>query len=359
MKSSVLESMLPIRFKKKTKEQARDRRYLAAVDGRAANVHSIARRLISSYQPVRSPLIMISQVERSGGSLMAQLLDGHPELLAHPHELKIGYPEKLNWPPTGLPKLDEQFRVLFEFDTIGFCEKGYTKGRHKENCQNFFLIPYIQREIFREALQESNGKTSRDVLNAYFTSYFNAWLNMRNRIDQAKFVTGFVPMMAADKGNMDEFWRTYPDGYLISILRSPLSWHPSFVRLKAETPEFSAIDVTAARWSQSTEAMFRERERNKNRVIVLKFDDLVNNTEATMRVVCGRIGLEFHPSLVSPTFNWEPMASNSIFGATRPGVVTVEPAQRDSLLSDAARDHLNEHCMPLYERALDEIVEPV
>ena len=39
-------------------------------------------------------------------------------------------------------------------------------------------------------------------------------------------------MLAADKGNMDEFWRAYPDGYLISIIRSPLSWHPSFVKLK-------------------------------------------------------------------------------------------------------------------------------
>jgi hypothetical protein len=105
--------------------------------------------------------------------------------------------------------------------------------------------------------------------------------------------------------------------------------------------------------------MFRERERMKDRVIVLRFEDVVKNTEATMRLVCRRIGLKFHPSLVSPTFNLEPIASNSSFGATKPGVVTSAPAERESLLSDAERDYLTAHCMPLYERALKEIAEPV
>jgi hypothetical protein len=162
-------------------------------------------------------------------------------------------------------------------------------------------------------------------------------------------------MMAAQERNMNEFWRIYPDGFLISIIRSPLSWYPSFLKLK----QGRGVERSAARWNESTEAMFRERERRKDRVIILKFDDLVSNTEATMRLVCRRVGLEYHPSLVSPTFNWEPVGSNSIFGATEPGVVTSAPAQRESLLSDDARDYLTAHCLPLYEKALRETAEPV
>jgi hypothetical protein len=356
----LLERLLPKRLRLSRKERAKYAPYFAAVDGRAANVSSIARRLRGSYKPVRCPLIMISQVERSGGSLMAQLFDGHPEILAHPHELKFGYPKKHIWPPTNLPNLDEQFRILFELSNLEFCESGYTKGKHDPDVKNFFFVPQIQRELFKQALNKAGGTTSRDVLNAYFTSYFNAWLNMRNDIDKAKFVTGFVPMMAADKGNMDEFWRLYPDGYLISIIRSPLSWHPSFVKLKEKKGRrLSNVDVTASCWNESTEAMFRERERNKDRVIILRFDDLVSRTEATMRVVCRRIGLDFHPSLVSPTFNWEPMASNSRFGATEPGVVTKAPTQRDSLLNEAERTYLEAHCIKLYRGALKELVEQV
>ena len=39
------------------------------------------------------PLLMVSQIQRSGGSLMAQLFDGHPQLYAHPFEIQIGYPK--------------------------------------------------------------------------------------------------------------------------------------------------------------------------------------------------------------------------------------------------------------------------
>ncbi len=290
---------------------------------------------------------------------MAQLFDGHPGVLAHPHELKIGYPNKRIWPPTDIADLDEQFRVLFELNNIDFFESGYTKGRHNSYRMNFFLLPQLQRELFREALTKSGRTSARDVLNAYFTSYFNAWLNMRTRIDQARFVSGFTPMIAVEPENMDRFWEAYPDGYLISSIRSPLSWHPSFVRLKRDAAELTNVKATAARWNSSVQAMFRERGRNPDRVVVLRFDDLVKNTEASMRLICSRIGLDFHPALVTPTFNGEPIASNSLFAATEPGVMNHTPAQRESLLSDEERGYLNEHCMPLYERAMRELVETV
>jgi hypothetical protein len=344
----------------KLKDKYRYRPYFDAVEGRTANFAALSKRMRSSYRPLDLPLVMISQVERSGGSMMAQLFDGHPQVLAHPHELKIGYPHKRVWPPLDIADTDEQFRVLFELNNIDFFEEGYTKGRHNTHRMNFFLMPQLQREIFREVLGRKGAeRTARDVLNAYFTSYFNAWLNMRTQIDEAKFITGFVPMMASEAGNMAKFWQAYPDGYVISVVRSPLSWHPSFVKLKSDLPDLTNIKATAARWNASTEAMFRERDRNKDRVIVLRFDDVVKNTEATMKLICRRIGLNFHPSLISPTFNGEPIGSNSIFGATTPGVVTSTPAQRESLISDEERDYLEKHCMPVYRRAMQELVETV
>jgi hypothetical protein len=345
---------LPRSVFKGIKERKRYSDYFAAMRGRVASTDSLLQRLKASYQPVNLPLVMVSQAERSGGSLMAQLFDGHPQLLAHPHELKIGYPNKRIWPPLDVANVDEQFRLLFELNNIDFFQNGYSKGKHNPERMNFFLAPQIQRELFRDVLGKSSGRAPRDVLNAYFTSYFNAWLNMRTRIEQTSFITGFVPMMAAQPENMDQFWAAYPDGYLISIIRSPLSWHPSFVKLKGGT-----VEETAARWNSSTEAMFRERERNKNRVIVVKFDDVVKQTEATMRLICNRIGIDFDPILISPTFNLEPIRSNSVFATTTPGVVNSAPAQRESLLSDTERNYLAAHCMPLYERALSEIVETV
>ena len=51
---------------------------------------------------IECPLILISQVQRSGGSLLSQLFDGHSMLHAHPYELKIGDRKKYFWPVINL-----------------------------------------------------------------------------------------------------------------------------------------------------------------------------------------------------------------------------------------------------------------
>lgn len=340
--------------------QLRVMKYNAAIRGRAANTQSIVKRLKDTYQPVTCPLVLVSQAERSGGSLFAQLFDGHSQLLAHPHELKIGHPNKGIWPPIDLNgPIDENFRILFEYDTIRMCEKGYLKGRHSVSRKNFFFLPQAQREIFRSMLQESKNPTSRDVLNAYFTSYFNAWINLRADIEAAKFVTGFVPRLAARAENMDRFWSAYPDGYLISIVRSPLSWYPSIVRQKAGNPAFSTREVIAAHWNNAIEAMFREKKRQPERVILISFDDLVTKTEATMRIICRGIGIGYESALVVPTFNGKTIEANTSFDPMTPGQVSSAPAEREAFLSAEDRDYITKTCMPLYDRATRELIETV
>jgi hypothetical protein len=59
-----------------------------------SQLEDLFRSGLKSATPITVPLALISQIQRSGGSLLSQLFDGHPEIYAHPDELKIGYPEK-------------------------------------------------------------------------------------------------------------------------------------------------------------------------------------------------------------------------------------------------------------------------
>ena len=60
-------------------------------------------------------LLLVSQIQRSGGSLMAQLFDGHPELYAHPFEIHIGYPNKWNYPELSSTDSPQKwFEYLYE-----------------------------------------------------------------------------------------------------------------------------------------------------------------------------------------------------------------------------------------------------
>ena len=47
---------------------------------------------------IEAPLVLVSQISRSGGSLLAQLFDSHPQLYAHPWELRIAFSEHWDWP---------------------------------------------------------------------------------------------------------------------------------------------------------------------------------------------------------------------------------------------------------------------
>ena len=73
---------------------------------------------------VDRPLILISQVHRSGGSMLAQLFDGHPQVFAHPAELFIGYPNKSDWPYLDLGAGPEAwFFALFEHGLLKYVRR--------------------------------------------------------------------------------------------------------------------------------------------------------------------------------------------------------------------------------------------
>ena len=78
---------------------------------------------------VREPLVLISQIQRSGGTLLSQLFDGHPECHAHPAEIHIGKPRKWDWPRIDLTRPKTWFELLFEKPAYQFLRDGATGVR--------------------------------------------------------------------------------------------------------------------------------------------------------------------------------------------------------------------------------------
>ena len=170
---------------------------------------------IKQIAPVTSPLALISQVQRSGGTLLSQLFDGHPELHAHPHEMKIGYPTKDTWPQLDLNENPARWlEILFEYNVLNHLRKGYKKEKKQDEAFLLLLLPSVQREIFMDNLGSVKSPTLRDIFNAYMTSYFGAWLNNQNSFGHKKFITAFTPRLAMSKKNMESFFEIYPDGRL-------------------------------------------------------------------------------------------------------------------------------------------------
>jgi hypothetical protein len=104
-------------------------------------------------------------------------------------------------------------------------------------------------------------------------------------------------------------------------------------------------------WCASTEAIKRNRQRHGDRLVVLKFEDLVGRTEPVMRDLAERLGISFEPILLEPTFNGKPIRANSSFPVDGGGVITA-PLAREANLSREEQDAIELRCRALYEETL-------
>ena len=318
---------------------------------------------------VREPLLLISQIQRSGGTLLSQLFDGHPQCHAHPSELKVGYPVKENWPLLSLNSQPEHwFDTLFESISHEFFREGYSKyskgaaetdpktglrtvNRNNYNVYPFLFLSTLQKAIFLRCIERRGVKSERDIFNAYMTSYFNAWLDNQNLYSSPKkFVTAFTARLSMQPENLDKFFAVYPDGKLVSLVRDPRSWFLSARRHSQQ--EYGNIEEAIRLWNLSTSSAINAREKFGDRVYVMSFEELVEDTEAAMRRLAGYMGIDFSSELTFPTFNGFPIKADSSFAVKNYGVLK-EPIQRyKELLKDDEISYINERALGLYEDAL-------
>ena len=311
---------------------------------------------LEHHSPVNLPVALISQIQRSGGSLLSQLFDGHPELHAHPYELKTGYPKKYLWPKIDLNDRPERwFEVLFEDNVIKDFREGYKKGPKYDTTFPFIFFPSLQRKLFMQSIGTGKAATLRDIFDAYMTSYFSAWINNQNRSGEKKFITAFTPRLTMMKDNMEAFFSVYPDGKLISIVRDPRNWFPSACRHKIKKQKYQDITAALMQWKKSARTMLRDKERYGDRVCIIRFEDLINTTESVMRYLADILGIEFDRVLLVPTFNKSPIKANTSFKLEKPGNMT-STLSRYTTLGKEELDIIDTITKEPYQAVLDNAV---
>jgi hypothetical protein len=328
----------------------------AADGGMLRDLERALRPRRENVVAVREPLVLICQAQRSGGTLLARLFDGHPECHAHPHELLIGYPRPHTWPE--LP-LDEEPEVWFAKLKEGYLSTLFLKGRRKvplkapgeksKGGYPFLMPPAFQRLLFLEEVgRRAPIGSEREVLDCYMTSLFNAWLDNQNlRGARKRWVVAFSPRRAWGEG-LERFFGIYPDGRLISILRDPLSW---FTSAQGRDPGAEPQGLLEL-WKRSAREMLEAERRFGERVYVVRFEELVLETAGTMRGLADWLGIEFDERLAIPTFNGYPVGPNSSYETNRTGVLTEPVARYKQLLSDDQQELIRSECDELYHQAL-------
>ncbi len=313
---------------------------------------ALLRARLAHVVPVGEPLVLISQIQRSGGTLLLQLLDGHPELHVDPYELKIGHPKKHNWPPLDLAQPERWFEILY---FRGMVERIRRTERTRRPASGRSVFPYLfsprlQKQVFDARVGAEPPTSERGILDAYFTSYFNAWLDNQSLYAAPKrAVVGFTPRLAMDPANVERYFGAYPDGTLISIVRHPGAW---FLSASRHMPHrYGEVEAAIELWAASVDAALAAAERYGRRVLVLTYERLVGDTERTMRLVAERIGIETSPSLLAPTFNRQPIVANSSWAPAGPGVLAERATAYREALDRETMARIAERAGDRYDRA--------
>ncbi|MAG24880.1 hypothetical protein CMI47_04800 [Candidatus Pacearchaeota archaeon] len=306
---------------------------------------------------MKQPLVLISQVQRSGGTLLSQLFDGHSECNVHPHEIYIGNPKWI-WPVIDLNMSPGNiFDKLVEKYNFKFYEKGYEKQTCKENTDIksyvFDLNPEEQKKIFIKRFKNKPPSTQRDVFNIYFYSYFSAWKNDKNKAGNKKIILGFVPRLSCVSESVDKYFRAYPEGKIISVVREPFGWYASSLKHGAKI--FKKSKDIRVYYIESLKSVLRNIETYGDKIKAIEFSDVVSRTEQTMRELCGFLGIGFENIVLNPTFNKEKIETNSNFVESIKKGVVKDPLNRKNKLTKKQIVEVEKKLLPLYNKVIKKI----
>ena len=326
----------------------------SALGGRTGNLDDAEVFFRKYLTPLHAPLVVISQVQRSGGTLLSQLFDGHPELCAYPGELKVDFPSADSWPQLEPAReVKWNFQKLFDPNLAQRVRRGFIKGNRNPERFSFMLMPRLEYRLFEHLFETAPPSNARDIIDHFFTAFFNAWLNYQGNLKQKRLITAFAPRLAHDDANIDCYFADYPDGRLIQIVRDPMGWYPSAKNHAKSAFTSMSAEHILDRWRGSAESMLRNRRRYGDRVVIVRFEDIVAHTEETMRALAGLLGIGWDPILLEPTFNREPMRANSSFAVETTGIIE-GPLNRATTLSADERALIEARCADLYKRVLDQ-----
>ncbi len=252
------------------------------------------------------------------------------------------------------PKL--WFEALFEHDLITHFKDGYKKDKRDDRVYAFIFPPALQYKLFLACLSRQENATERDIMDAYMTSYFVAWLNNLNIGGEKKYITAFTPRLSMRQENMQSFFKTYPDGRLISIVRDPKNWYPSARGHQIVKNKYDNIGKAIDQWNESTEAMIRNKREFTKQVCLLRFEDLVNKTETVMRYLASFLDIDFDPILLTPTFNKTLIQANTSFQHEKGEIQTATLNRHQSLTAEEI-ELIGKLSKNQYQQVLEKVVD--
>jgi hypothetical protein len=272
---------------------------------------------------------------KSGTTLVAALLDNHPELLVLPQETAYF--------PTVLKKFGNAGRrAQFEYLTTKSFSRvlfgGEPKWREHE-YKNFPQQKFLET-FSRIAFDPANAE--RDLLALMAEAYAETVGAPLDRVKR------WIEKTPANRNHVDEIFARFPNTKLMVTLRDPRAVLATQIALEKtrQTKRFSVYYVIA-HWRVAAKLARRIRAGNIPGLFV-QFERLVSEPSTVIKAVCDYLEVKFDPDVVlTPTKIGDPWAGNSAAQIAF-SKVSAEPASRwERELSEEEIGWIEWHCRDL------------
>jgi protein-tyrosine sulfotransferase len=296
----------------------------------------VAESLVSMQNlPFDQRACFIAGQAKSGTTLLASLLDGHPELLVLPQETAYF--------PTVLTKFrDRRRRAQFDYLVKESFSRVLFGGEPKWREHEYTDFP---QQKFLEAFERiafDPTNTQRDLLALMAESYAET---LGVSLDSIK---RWIEKTPANRNHVDEIFRRFSNAKLLVTLRDPRAILATQIALEKtrQTGRFSVYYVVA-HWRVAAKLAARIRDHEVPGLLT-QYEQLVTEPSMSMQKVCDHLEIGFDPEIVlKPTKVGQQWSGNSA-AQVEFSQISAEPIARwERELSEDEIGWVEWHCRDL------------
>ena len=252
---------------------------------------------------LRDRPVFICGHPKSGTSLLRALLDSHPQVIAYPEETaffrRFLPAAKGLSPEEKIALADRMLTHIFEWNSENppAHQDGYPDRTYTQFPAN--LVRGEMRNYLNERFAHDGDLLSAAIL-AFGNVSGQANPKTRYWLEKTPYNEYFTEKIFA-------WWE---DARCIHVIRDP---RDNFASYRRKHPDWDA-ELFALNWQKSTRTGIRNQARyGKNRYMILRYEDLTQESETTLAEIREFLGIDNHRILYIPTRAGIPWQGNSMF----------------------------------------------
>lgn len=286
-----------------------------------------SREIVEQGLALSQEAVYLCGVERSGTTLLRNLLDNHSQLSVLPSEgtYYTHLAKKMN----AIPAIDRKAFLcqewLWRLVTSDHQPPYWLLGRSTETGSPYVDFARSFLTWWDHAAKHLSQLTSWPSLVVQL-----AWADSCHQVSGNQAATLWVDKTPRNEMYLQEIWQSLPKAKIIYIARNPMAIINSRKRMDAFAGTPTKYFIQQLR--QSLQQILPLQQKADPRLLVLHYEDLVVKPTETLQRIAQFLDIKYEPGLLVPTIKGQVTNSNSSFARTeKAGSILLEKTKQEQM----------------------------